>query len=121
MVTSQEEGTLVRCQVFHSNQAGQARQQGLAAALRAWTEWAAQHRAAVQRLAAVHAHWTNVVQRAAFAAWSGRAAWLARKRAAGLRMLQVSAEGCLVNIRTFNMAGAQEVSIPAFQNIFPVA
>jgi hypothetical protein len=65
------------------NRAGQARQQGLAAALRAWAEWAA------------HAHWANVVQRAAIATWSGRAAWLAQKRVAGLRMLQVGAGGIL--------------------------
>ncbi len=93
MVTSQEEGTRIGRKVFVCTQAGQARQQGLAAAFRAWAEWAAQHRVAVQGLAAVHAHWANVTQQAAFGAWSGRALWLAQKRAAGLRMLQVGAVG----------------------------
>jgi hypothetical protein len=86
----------IACIKLHRKQAGQAQQQGLAAAFRAWAERTAQRRAALWRLAAVHAHWATAAQRAAFAAWSCRAAWLARKRAAGLRILQVGADDAAV-------------------------
>ena len=60
----------------------------------------------MQQLAAVHAHWATAVQRAAFSAWSGRAAWLAQKRAAGLRMLQVRAR-IILAISAFHISVAR--------------
>lgn len=69
--------------------AGQAQQQSVAAALRAWADWATQRSAALQRLNAVHEHWAIAVQRAALDGWRDRAAWLVQKRAASLHMVQV--------------------------------
>lgn len=37
----------------------------------------------------VHSHWATAAQRAALGGWHDQAARLARKRAVGLRMLQV--------------------------------